>query len=290
MDFKYIKTFLKIAELRSFSKAAEHLGYSQSAVSTQIARLESELNKTLLERIGHKIYLTESGKCFERYAQNIMALTENFHHDLNGNLNIDGTIRIATADSLCSSLFTHLFINYQKHYPNVQFHMRTGFTHEMLDWLSSNEIDLIYTLDHKVVHPELKVIQEHIENVSFYIHSSHPLSQKQKICLSDLKEYPIYLTEPGISYRKLLDEALAKFNFSLSPTLEAANVQVIRELILQTNGIGFIPEFVVLEDVKKGAILPISLEGLSISVYRQLIHHKGKSLTPAIHSFISFIS
>lgn len=284
-----MNTFLKVAELRSFSKAAETLGYSQSAVSTQISKLEEELGKILFDRIGHKIYLTESGIHFQQYVQNVLLLTENLTHALHGEADICGTIRLATSDSLSASLFPPLFAHYQKLYPHVQFHIRTGLTDEMLDWLLHNEIDLIYTLDSCVRRSELIFLKESPEHAHFYVPSMHPLLTKDSVTIEDLKDYPIYLTEQGVSYRKLLDEALAEAGYALTPTVESGNVQVIRELILNTNGIGFIPEFAVKKDLQAGTICPLPLAGLDITVWKQLIHHKGKALTPAMERFITFI-
>lgn len=289
MDFRNMTTFLKVAELHSFSQAATQLGYSQSAVSTQISKLERELNKVLFDRIGHKIYLTESGKLFQQYVQNVLLLTENLEHDLEEQLDIRGTIRLATSDSLCSSLFTPIFIEYQRRYPNVQFHIRTGLTDEMLHWLLHNDIDLIYILDNCIRRPELIVIRESPEYVHFYVSASHPLLKQANLSIEDLKYYPLYLTEQGVSYRKLLDQALAEAGLSIRPTIESGNVQVIRELLLKTNGIGFIPEFVVKKDLQAGSICPLPLTDLNITIWKQLIHHKGKVLTPAMESFIACI-
>lgn len=289
MDFRNMITFLKVAELRNFSQAAEQLGYSQSAVSTQISKLEGELNKVLFDRIGHKIYLTESGKLFQQYVQNVLLLTENLEYALNENLDVYGTVRLATSDSLCSSVFTSLFVDYQKRYPNVQFHIRTGLTDEMLHWLSHNDIDLIYTLDSCVRRPELVVLKESPEHVHFYVAASHPLLNQKELTIADLKHYPLYLTEQGVSYRKLLDQALAEAGHAILPTVESGNVQVIRELILQTEGIGFIPEFVVKKDLQAGTICSLPLTDLNITVWKQLIHHKGKALTPAMQCFIAAI-
>lgn len=289
MDFKNMITFLKVAELRSFSQAAQQLGYSQSAVSTQILKLENELNQVLFDRIGHKIYLSESGKLFQQYVQNVLLLRQNLEHDLEGHLAISGTIRLATSDSLCSSVFTPLFVDYQKRYPHVQFDIRTGLTDNMLHWLSHNEIDLIYTLDYRVRRPDLVILKESPEHVHFYVAASHPLLKKEKLTIEALKQYPLYLTEQGVSYRKLLDQALAAAGHSIIPTVESGNVQVIRELILQTDGIGFIPEFAVKKDLQAGTICNLPLVDLNITVWKQLIHHKGKALTPAMQRFIDCI-
>lgn len=289
MDTKTMLTFLKVVEFRSFSQAADQLGYSQSAVSTQILKLENELGNILFDRIGHKIYLTESGKRFQEYVQKVLLLTENLEHDLEGTLDLYGTIRIATSDSLCYSLFTSILIAYQKKYPNVQVHISTGLTDDMLLSLSHNEIDLVYTLDTCIRRPDLVVVKESPEHANFYASISHPIFKQSKITIDEIKKYPLYLTEQGVSYRKLLDQKLAEYRQDVVASLESGNVQVIRDLILKTNGIGFVPEFVTQQDVLNKTIRPLTLPNLDITVWKQLIHHKGKALTPAMNAFLSYI-
>ena len=64
MELRNINTFLHIAELHSFSRTARHLGYSQSAVSSQIAQLEAELGAPLFDRVGKTVRLTDAGQTF----------------------------------------------------------------------------------------------------------------------------------------------------------------------------------------------------------------------------------
>ena len=75
MEIRNILTFLKVAGTQNFSKAAEQLGYSQSAVTIQIQQLEKELGTQLFERIGKRVYLTEKGQEFIGYASEIMRVT-----------------------------------------------------------------------------------------------------------------------------------------------------------------------------------------------------------------------
>lgn len=72
MELRNINTFLKVAATQNFSKAAEQLGYSQSAVTVQIQQLEKELETPLFERIGKRVFLTERGMEFTSYANEIM--------------------------------------------------------------------------------------------------------------------------------------------------------------------------------------------------------------------------
>ena len=101
MEFRNLSTFVRVAELRSFSAAARELDYSQSAVSMQIAQLEEELGTRLFDRVGRSIALTEQGARFYGYAQNILRMTENACREMNNTSGVSGQLRIALAESLC---------------------------------------------------------------------------------------------------------------------------------------------------------------------------------------------
>ena len=73
MELRNINTFLHIAELHSFSRTARQLGYSQSAVSSQIAQLEAELGAPLFDRVGKTVRLTDAGQTFLGYARTLLA-------------------------------------------------------------------------------------------------------------------------------------------------------------------------------------------------------------------------
>ena len=72
MERRNINTFLHIAELHSFSRTARQLGYSQSAVSSQIAQLEAELGTPLFDRVGKTVRLTDAGQTFLGYARPLL--------------------------------------------------------------------------------------------------------------------------------------------------------------------------------------------------------------------------
>ena len=76
MDIKNLTTFIHVAELGSFTKAAEALGFSQSTVSFQIKQLETELNSQLFERINHTVVLTEKGREVLSFAHQINKMTQ----------------------------------------------------------------------------------------------------------------------------------------------------------------------------------------------------------------------
>ena len=103
MELRNINTFLHIAELHSFSRTARQLGYSQSAVSSQIAQLEAELGAPLFDRVGKTVRLTDAGQTFLGYARTLLATAQQAQAALQPARQISGSLRIALADSVCST-------------------------------------------------------------------------------------------------------------------------------------------------------------------------------------------
>ena len=76
MDIRNLTTFVHVAELGNFSRAAERLGYSQPTISVQIRQLEEELGFRLFDRIGHAVRLTDKGRDILAYAQQVCILCQ----------------------------------------------------------------------------------------------------------------------------------------------------------------------------------------------------------------------
>ena len=119
MDIKSLETFIQVAELNSFTKAAQKLGYSQSTISFQIKQLEKSLNTQLFERINHTVSLTDRGREVLEYAHRIRRLTQKMDKQLKREQTASGHVRIAMADSLCSWLLKDDFGTFRRHFPQI---------------------------------------------------------------------------------------------------------------------------------------------------------------------------
>ena len=122
MELRTVNTFLHIAELHSFSRTARQLGYSQSAVSSQIAQLEAELGTPLFDRVGKTVRLTDAGQTFLGYARTLLETAQQ----------VRGSLRIALADSVCSTFLPELLQRYHARCPQVELVLHTASTDEML--------------------------------------------------------------------------------------------------------------------------------------------------------------
>lgn len=158
MEFRNLLTFTRVAELHSFSQAAREMGYSQSAVSTQIAQLEEELGVPLFDRIGRTVSLTAQGQNFLMHAQQILRMAEEARNQIQSLPIESGELRIAMAESISISLFPEILCKYCALYPQVRISIRTGDTNDMFRMLQHNEVDFIYTLDRRIAQSDLILI------------------------------------------------------------------------------------------------------------------------------------
>lgn len=167
MEIRNILTFLKVAGTQNFSKAAEQLGYSQSAVTIQIQQLEKELGTQLFERIGKRIYLTETGQEFITYASEIMRVTNAALTFAREEHVPKGKLKIGGVESTCTALLPELLLAYHRLYPEVEVVIKSGTTEELMNLAKSDEIDLIVTLDKKIYNSQWICAAERIEEVLF---------------------------------------------------------------------------------------------------------------------------
>ena len=288
MELRNIKTFLCVAEQCSFSKAAVMLGYSQSTVTTQIQQLEQEFGTLLFERIHKTVRLTAAGTEFVGFAQKMLLTADEAKNAMKRLPEENGELRIAMAESLCSTFFPDILERYHKEYPNVDLSITTGGTDDIFYMLRHNEADMVYTLDRRIYSPDLVTALEKEEDVYFVASPSYSAAGKA-VALEELTKYDFILTEKNMSYRKHLDELMASKSLQIRPFLELGSVEMIRTLVERGIGISFLPCYAVKDSIKNGTLVKIDVSENQIEVWRQLIYHKNKWVSPAMRAMIKLI-
>lgn len=289
MEIRNLITFVRIAEVRNFSKTAEQLGYSQSAVTMQIKQLEAELQVQLFERIGKKAKLTQAGQSLLPYALDILSAAGKAESIAREPEQISGKLRIGTCESYVISVLPPVFMEMGERCPGVEISTHTAPVPDLIDMLRQNDIDILYFLDEKLYFPEWIKVMEQPENIYFVSSSSSPLARMKKIPISRLVEEPLYLTEKGISYRYAMEQTLAAAGYELHPRLEVGNTDVITRFLLKNKGISFLPEYVVKADVAEGRLAILDTECPRIVMWSQLAYHRNKYVTPQMKLFLEFM-
>lgn len=285
MELRTLLTFTRIAETGSFSRTAQELGYSQSAVTMQIKQLEHELSTLLFERIGKRIKLTEAGKRLLPHAVAMLEMLREAEQSVREPETVSGNLRIGTSESFVISVLPPVVASVQEACPLVEISIVTGLVPDLFHKLRQNEIDLLFFLDEKKYYPEWVKIFEHPDDI-FFVASSHCCLARQKnIPTERLLREPLFLTEKGISYRYALEQALAEKGIELHPFLEIGNTDVIIRFLLQNRGISFLPGYVVREHVDRGDLVILDAECPQITMWSQLARHRNKYVTPQMKVF-----
>ena len=280
MELRNINTFLHIAELHSFSSAARELGYSQSAVSAQIAQLEAELGTPLFDRVGKTVRLTDAGQTFQSYARTLLITAQQAKAALMPARAVSGTLRVALADSVCSTFLPDLLQQFHALCPQVELVLRL---------LGANQIDLAYTLDQPLLLPSLTLAVNVPEPVCFVAPAGHPLAEAEAVPLDVLAQQEFLLTERGMSYRDALDQRLAARGLAIHPYIELGSASLLCQMVERGMGLSFLPEYIVCPALSAGRLARLRVPDCTVTMHRQLFYHKDKWLTPQMKAFIALV-
>lgn len=289
MEFRNLVTFIHVAELGSFTRAAERLGYSQSTVSFQIKQLEDELGCLLFERINHTITLTEQGQELVAYAHRIIALTDDFRESLTGDEEISGRIHIVTPDSVCEEMISAHYKDFHKKYPNISVRFSTGDTSDMLNMIDRNEADLIITLDRRLYNKDYVIAKEMRLPMHFVASARSKYANKKDLSIRDIIDGQFVLTEYGQGYRRVFDHELSKRSLEITPVLEIGRTDIITSVLAENDMISYLPDFVTAEQIAGGELCYLDVCDMDIEIWKQLIFHKNKWLSKSMRIFIDYI-
>ena len=289
MELKNLITFTHVAELGSFTKAAEQLGYSQSTISFQIKQLEEELGCLLFERINHTITLTERGHDLVSYAHQVRALTDQFKEGLSASRELSGHLHIVTPDSVCDDMINTNYIDFHNQYPNISIKFTTADTLAMFDMLDHNEADIIITLDSHSYNKDYVIAKEEPLSMHFVASSNSKFAGKQKLKIKDIINEPFILTEYGQGYRRVLDKELAKKSLEITPVLEIGRTDIITTIVSKSNMISYLPDFVTKDLIESGELCYLDVRDMNIEIWKQLIYHKDKWISKTLKTVIDYI-
>ena len=288
MELRQLNTFIQVARFKSFSRAAESLGYSQSAVTVQIRQLEEELDARLVDRIGKHISLTAQGEQFLAHAYDVLNQVNKARLSVSETGALHGRLHLGTIESLCFAKLPAVLRRYWEKHPQVVVHVTTGEPEALVAQMEQGQLDLIYILDEPQYNNNWRKLMEQREEVVFV--ASPALAGE--LCrlpvrkVEQLLNQPFYLTEQEANYRRVLDRFLASRETILVPFLECSDTSFIIKMLENNRGVSFLPRYAVEQSVRQGRLTVIDIEDLHVTLYRQIFSHKEKWHTREMEEFV----
>lgn len=288
MELRQCRSFLKIVELQSFSKAAEALGYSQSALSVQIRSLEKELDVRLFDRMGHSVKVTLQG---ERLARRLIPILQEIQEvkDTMQHRPPTEDLHVGMIQSLCQARMANVMQYFTQNYPSLHITVTLDSPRNLLEALNHNQVDLVYVVDQPIYDIKWVKVMEVPEDIVFVGSKDSPLVWRKEVPLLEIISQRFFLTEKKDNYRHSLDQYLAARQLSVKPFLEIGDTAFILDLVRQNLGVSFLPRYVIENSAFREWVKIINVKDFSMHLYRQLFYHKDKWLTPGMRAFLNLV-
>jgi DNA-binding transcriptional LysR family regulator len=282
MDTQNLQAFLLVAETGSFSLAAEQLHLTQPAVSKRVALLEERLQRSLFDRIGRNISLTEAGEALlphaKRIAQELLFAVQSVR-DLEGE--VGGTLRLATSHHIGLHRLPPILSYYSKAFPQVHIDIDFMDSEQAYDLIAQGKAELaIVTLSPG---DEGSMITRPIwrDPLDFMVQREHILAGGGQLTLADLSAHPAILpglnTYTGQIIKRLFDQQGMQLQVSMATNY----LETIRMMASVGLGWTILPRSMADHSLEK-----LDVDNAHIERTLGCVYHRDRSLSRAANAFM----
>ncbi|OZQ79780.1 LysR family transcriptional regulator [Paenibacillus odorifer] len=276
MNIENIEAFVYINHYGSFNKAAEVLYISQPTVTARIQSLERELDCKVFDRLGKQINLTDKGKQFLPYAQQILQIYQNGKYQVQAKGHIPNELRIGSTVSVSNYLMPHLMLHLKRRYPHITIKLITASTEVLTEKLKSKELDLAFI--RKIVNPAIQTFPFCEDPISLYVHEGHRFARAQRASLEDIRQETLVFFECGSLDWMRLHRVFESMEQPPKIEYQVDNLETAKKLVLKKAGICFLPALSVQEEVATGSLIRVDIaETEGISLRTSLISLNGEN-------------
>lgn len=292
MNLDYLRTYLEVVKLGSFSEVARKLGISQPAVSFQIQKLESDLGVRLLDRNQKAIIMTEAGKRFLLFAESVEEERNRLRHDIDQlREEVTGNLIIASSTIPGEFKLPSLLARFKALHPAIRAQVKISDSLTVIDEVR----DGTYEVGFCGVAPEeqglesFKVAEDEIVLIVF---PEHPFAGRGEVSFIELEGEPIIFREDTSGTQKSLQKMLDKAGFNLGdwePHLVVSTTQAVVSAVEANAGIAFVSSLAIKKSLALGLVRQITVKGLRLIREFYCVYRKDKLISRLLEEFIVFV-
>lgn len=254
MTIKQLQYFLRVAELKSFSKASAHLNVAQPALGLQVRKLEEELGVKLLDRHSRGVTPTDAGLLLREHALVILRQVERAKLsvvDLTGPPR--GKVAVGVTPTLNLILSTQLVERCRREYPEISLSIVDGMSEFLMEWLENDRLDLAYSYNPSAVQG---LVCEHLltEDLCLIGPAGAAEGKPETASLSELASLPLILPSATVGLRTLVEEAASARNMDINIVLEMDSVAATKDVVAKNFGYAVLPIGAVRREVEDGRL------------------------------------
>ncbi|ANE48813.1 LysR family transcriptional regulator [Paenibacillus swuensis] len=284
MNIDNIEAFVYIIHYGSYTKAADILFLSQPSVSARIQSLERELNCKLFDRIGKQIQITEEGKRFLPYAQQILMTYQKGRLHVNQKKSLPEELKIGCTVSVANYTIPGVLSRLKPMFPNTHFKLVTGTTDDMIGKVVNKEVDIGFVRN--ISHPILQSTPFYEDPIRLYVYEEHPFLSMDKVTIEDIAAEPLVFFECGALDWLRVHRMFGNLDYPPNIQYLTDNSETAKKLVMLKSGISFLPSLCAQEEVRSGKLVPVRLqESEIISLQTNIVSCHGKH-TPFIEAMM----
>jgi LysR family transcriptional regulator, cyn operon transcriptional activator len=262
MELWQLRTFRVVAETLNFTRAAERLNLTQSAVSHQIKSLESELGEPLFIRAKRGVKLTEAGQVALEYTERMLDDADALRERLSGREHAPtGRVRAAAATQAFVHLFASLFESFMREHPGIELSFRTTVSTEQTVTDILNGAADVGFASLPVYSPNLQVTELFEDELVLVVGHAHKLAGRTSISVEEVERERLILFERGASIRRATDIFFSKVGIHPALALESNDTYFIKLMVEHGWGISLLPSWSIDDEVRSGKLSQLRISG-----------------------------
>ena len=292
MDLRQLEIFVKVAELKSFSKAAEALFLTQPTVSEHIRTLEQELGVRLLDRLGRGAETTAAGRLLLSHATRMLQLQREALQAMDSfQGRLAGELLVAASTIPGEYVLPPLIGRFKEKFPDIAITLLIGDSRAVVDWVAEGRAE-VAVVGACLPHRGIEYRELMPDELVLVVPVGHPWHGKKEVGLEDLRAEPLLLRERGSGTRAALESALAEAGLDLSGFRivgEMGSTQAIKQAVKAGVGVSIVSRRAVEEECRSGLIWCLKLRDLKVARAFHVATHRDRSRSPLAEAFRLFV-
>jgi DNA-binding transcriptional LysR family regulator len=285
MQINQINAFLTVAELESFSLAAERLHITQPAVSKRIRQLEISVGTELFDRISKRSMLTPNGTAFKPHAERILQELESYRFSLSRQQDSpSGSLSVATSHHIGLHRLPATLRDFKIRYPQVDLDLHFMDSEDACAAIANNELELAIVTLPELADDKLECEAIWIDQLVVVMATDHPLARQQEIDPEALLEHAAILPSLGTFTRKIINNLFARDKDQLKIILETNYLETIKVMVSANLGWSILPQSMV-----DASLSGHRLRGLDVQRPLGIVTRKKRTLSLSSSAMIELL-
>ena len=285
MDLSQLEVFVAVAQEGRFSRAAEKLHRTQSAVSQSIRKLEEEIGEPLFDRSSREGLLTDAGEVLKEHAERLLNLREGAQQALLELRELQqGKLAIA-ANEFTALYLLPVLAEFRHLHPMIKITVQRTLGRNIPDEVMRHTCELgMLTYDPQT--PQLRSAVVYLDELVLVVAPSHPLASEPQASIKQLGAESFVAHNVSSPYREKVIETFKRHKTPLHMDIELPTLQAIKNFVAGGNGVAFLPEISVENELARGELKHIPVKELRLHRKLRLIYRKSASLSHAARAFL----